>query len=161
YEITGIQFLPFNTIYQLAAARATDDYVQADRLLLLPDLINHQLCGSTTNEITNASTTQLLDIGTRTWTDELVRELDLRADLLPPLHEPGTSLGSVIGVDRSVDGLDVIAAASHDTASAVAGTPLGGDGSIYISCGTWALVGCELSRPVTTEAALAANVTNE
>ena len=128
---------------------------------MVPDLVNHELCGSTTNDVTNASTTQLLDVRTRTWSDELVDAVGLRRDLLPNLHEPGTELGAVRGVDRSVDGLPVVAVASHDTASAVAGTPLGDDGDLYISCGTWALVGSERATPVTGAEALAANVTNE
>ena len=161
YAITGTQFLPFNTLYQLVAARSTAEYEDAAALLMVPDLVNHELCGSTTNDVTNASTTQLLDVRTRTWSDELVDAVGLRRDLLPDLHEPGTELGAVRGVDRSVDGLPVVAVASHDTASAVAGTPLGDDGDLYISCGTWALVGSERATPVTGAEALAANVTNE
>jgi rhamnulokinase len=162
YGITGVQFLPLNTAYQLVAARDTPEYADAARLLMIPDLVNHELCGSATNDVTDASTTQLLDASTRTWSDELVEALELRRDLLPELHEPGTALGVVSGVDRTVDGLPVVAAASHDTASAVAGTPLRADGAdVYISCGTWALVGCERSAPVATAEALAANVTNE
>jgi rhamnulokinase len=162
YRITGVQFLPLNTLNQLVAARQTAEYRAAVHLLMIPDLVNHTLCGSTTNDVTNASTTQLLDISTRTWSDELVDALELRRDLLPDLHEPGTALGPVRGIDRTVDGLPVVAAASHDTASAVAGTPLRSDGGdLYISCGTWALVGCERAAPVTTASALAANVTNE
>src|SRR5262245_50369089 len=162
YGITGIQFIPFNTIYQLAAARDTTDYLAAGRFLMVPDLLNHVLCGSTSNEITNASTTQLLDVDDRRWSDELIGAVGLRRDLFPPLHGPGTPLGVIGGVDPSVDGIDVVAAASHDTASAVAGTPLRADRpAAYISCGTWALVGCELSTPITSSAALEANVTNE
>jgi rhamnulokinase len=162
YRITGVQFLPFNTLYQLVAAQPTDDYRAAARLLMVPDLANHALCGSVTNDVTDASTTQLLDVATRTWSNELVEALGLRRDLLPDLHEPGTRLGAVDGLGAAVDGLPVVAAASHDTASAVAGTPLDPDATdVYISCGTWALVGCERSAPVTTAVALAANVTNE
>jgi rhamnulokinase len=129
---------------------------------MVPDLVNLALCGSTTNDITNASTTQLLDLGTRSWSDELVADLGLRRDVLPELHEPGTDLGTVRGVDPAVDGMRVIAAASHDTASAVAGVPLRPDRrGIYISCGTWSLVGCEVTAPITSGEALAANVTNE
>ena len=162
YGITGVQFLPINTVYQLVAARPTDDYRAAARLLMIPDLVNHALCGSITNDVTNASTTQLLDTSTRTWSAELVDALDLRGELLPSLHEPGTALGTITGIDRTVDGVPVVAAASHDTASAVAGTPLRSGGTdLYISCGTWALVGCERATPLTTDASLAANVTNE
>jgi rhamnulokinase len=162
YGITGIQFLPFNTAYQLVASRETSEYATANGLLMVPDLVNHALCGSTTNDITNASTTQLLDVSTRAWSDELITDLGLRRDVLPELHEPGTDLGEVHGLDAAVDGLRVIAAASHDTASAVAGVPLRPDrGGIYISCGTWSLVGCEIAVPITSGDALAANVTNE
>ena len=129
---------------------------------MVPDLVNNSLCGSTTNDITNASTTQLLDAGTRSWSDELVAELGLRRDMLPVLHEPGAELGTVRGIGGEVDGLPVIAAASHDTASAVAGVPLRPDRrGVYISCGTWSLVGCEVVAPNTSSEALHANVTNE
>ena len=162
YDITGIQFLPFNTAYQLVAARDTVDSARAHSLLMVPDLVNHALCGITTNDITNASTTQLLDVGTRSWSDALVAELGLRRDVLPVLHEPGAELGTVRGIDAAVDGLQVIAAASHDTASAVAGVPLRPDRrGVYISCGTWSLVGCEIAVPITSHEALSANVTNE
>jgi rhamnulokinase len=162
YDVTGIQFLPFNTAYQLVAARETQEYAQATRLLMVPDLVAHALCGSTTNEITNASTTQLLDVRRRSWSDDLVAALGLRRDLLPPLHEPGAHLGPVRGIDPVLDGVPVVAAASHDTASAFVGTPWrAGTPAVSISCGTWSLVGCEVAAPVTTAAARAANVTNE
>lgn len=162
YDITGIQFLPFNTLYQLVASRGSAEYLTAAKLLMVPDLVNNALCGSTTGEVSNASTTQLLDVTRRGWSDELAIELGLRRHLLPELHEPGIELGAVRGVDPRVDGLRVVAAASHDTASAVAGIPLRPDRpGIYISCGTWSLVGCEAPSPVTTPDALTANVTNE
>ena len=162
YDITGIQFLPFNTIYQLVAARSTPEYAAASRLLMLPDLINHDLCGSTTNDSTNASTTQLLDATTHQWSHPLLDDLGLRTDLMPALHDPGTFLGRIAGGGAGVDGIAVVSVASHDTASAVAGTPLRDDRpGIYISCGTWSLVGCERSSPITSALASAANVTNE
>ena len=166
YEITGIQFLPFNTVYQLVASTASGDLDAASQLLMIPDLINNHLCGSTTNEVTNASTTQLLDAHTHQWSTELCDELGIRRSVLPALHQPGTTLGTVRREVTTgypaLEGLSVVAAASHDTASAIAGTPLDGSRpSIYISCGTWALIGCELSEPLTTGEALVANVTNE
>jgi rhamnulokinase len=162
YTITGVQFLPLNTAYQLVAARGTADYVAASKLLMIPDLVNHALCGSLTNDVTDASTTQLLDASAWDWSDELVDALGLRRDVLPELHEPGTGLGVVHGLGPALDGLRVVAAASHDTASAVVGTPLHTSrDDVYVSCGTWALVGCELPAPITTGDALAANVTNE
>jgi rhamnulokinase len=166
YGITGIQFLPFNTLYQLVAAADSSDLAGASHLLMIPDLINQHLCASTTNEITNASTTQLLDARTHAWSTELCDALDIPQLLLPGLHQPGTTLGEIRGDIAArlpaLGGLSVVAAASHDTASAIAGTPLSSSRpSIYISCGTWALVGCELDAPLTTEEALSANVTNE
>jgi rhamnulokinase len=156
YAATGIQFLPFNTFYQLVAAKPTAEYHEASEMLMVPDLVNHALCGSRTNDVTNASTTQLLDARTHTWNNELIGALNLRRDLMPTLHQPGTHLGT------TSSGLQVVAVASHDTASAVAGTPLSPNRpAIYISCGTWALVGCELRAPITDEKALDANVTNE
>jgi rhamnulokinase len=166
YGITGIQFLPFNTLYQLVASASSRDIEDANRLLMIPDLLNNRLCGSTTNEITNASTTQLLDARTLEWSTELCDALGIRRSLLPPLHQPGTTLGTIHSEIAArhplLEGLAVVAAASHDTASAIAGTPLRSSRpSIYISCGTWALVGCELATPLTTEAALDGNATNE
>ena len=78
--------------------RDTAEYARAHTLLMVPDLVNLALCGSTTNDVTNASTTQLLDVGTRSWSDELVADLGLRRDLLPGLHEPGVDLGAVRGI---------------------------------------------------------------
>jgi rhamnulokinase len=166
YEITGIQFLPFNTMYQLLASQSSGDLDAASQILMIPDLLNNHFCGSITNEITNASTTQLLDARTREWSTELCEELGIRRSLLPSLHQPGTTLGTIRRelTDRypSLDGLSVVACASHDTASAIAGTPLlASRPSIYISCGTWALIGCELGAPLTTDEALLENVTNE
>lgn len=166
YEITGIQFLPFNTMYQLLASKSSGDLDAASQVLMIPDLLNHHLCASTSNEITNASTTQLLDARTHEWSTELCEEIGIRRSLLPSLHQPGTTLGRIrpelAAQYPSLDGLSVVACASHDTASAIAGTPLlASRSSIYISCGTWALIGCELASPLTTDEALLENVTNE
>ena len=103
----------------------TPEYRDAAHLLMVPDLVNHALCGSTTNDVTNASTTQLLDADHPAWSDEVVDLLGLRRDLLPDLHAPGTTLGPVPGVDTPSTTLPVVAAASHDTASAVAGIAAG------------------------------------
>ncbi|MBK5331081.1 MAG: rhamnulokinase [Ilumatobacteraceae bacterium] len=166
YQVTGIQFLPFNTMYQLAASLSSGELEGASRLLMIPDLINNHLCGSTTNEVTNASTTQLLDARTHRWSGELCEALGIRPSLLPSLHLPGAALGTIrrelTAQHPALEGLSVVAAASHDTASAIAGTPLrSSQPSIYISCGTWALIGSELTAALTTDEALAANVTNE
>jgi len=161
YEKTGIQFLPFNTIYQLASAVGTKEYDSASQFLMLPDLINHELCGATSNEVTNASSTQLLNASTRQWDKALIDAAGFKQSIFPALHEPGTHLGAVSG-HRTLNGIDVVAVASHDTASAVVGTPFNGKRrGAYISSGTWSLVGIEISAPVTSSAAMEANVTNE
>jgi len=152
YATTGLQFLPFNTIHQLMAERRLD---VARRLLLVPDLLAYWLTGQTGAELTNASTTQLLDVRTRTWSTELMDRIGVSPDLFPDLREPGTVIGP------TADGTPVIAVGSHDTASAVVGVPAENERFAYISCGTWSLVGVELDRPVLTEASRAANFTNE
>ncbi|HYQ65827.1 rhamnulokinase family protein [Actinophytocola sp.] len=151
YATTGLQFLPFNTIHQLMAETRLG---AARRLLMIPDLLAYWLTGEQGAEVTNASTTQLLDVRTRAWATELIEKAGVDPALLPPLREPGTVIGSY-------GGTPVIAVGSHDTASAVVGVPAAGERFAYISCGTWSLVGVELSRPVLTDASREANFTNE
>jgi rhamnulokinase len=151
YRRTGLQFLPFNTIYQLAAETRL---AEADRLLLVPDLVTYWLTGRAVCERTNASTTGLLDVRTGDWDPELLDLVGLRRDQLGELVDPGTVVGDHAGTP-------VVAVGSHDTASAVVGVPMTEPAAAYVSCGTWGLVGVELDRPVVTEASRAANFTNE
>lgn len=163
YARNGLQFLPFTTLYQLASETvALDEETSA---LLIPDLIGFYLTGQRVAEITNASTTGLLNVETRQWDGELMRRLGLPTTLLPPLVEPGAVVGPIL--DTVVDatglaaGTPVIAVGSHDTASAVVGTPMVEPGGAFISCGTWGLVGVEIEHPVLTAQAREANFTNE
>ena len=161
YEATGIQFLPFNTLYQLIAESDTANYRDARCFLLLPDLMNFLFTGVYSTEITNASTTQLLNPNSRSWDENLILHSGLRRNIFTQLHEPGTAIGPVVG-HGELDGIQVVACASHDTASAIAGTPLvDSGGQAYISSGTWSLVGIENSAPITNSKALEANLTNE
>lgn len=161
YSTTGIQFLPFNTIYQLYAARELPEYKKAAKFLMLPDLINFLFTQKISTEVTNASSTQALNTRTREWDRELIQLAGVREDLFTELHEPGTLIGVVRGFDE-LDGINVVATASHDTAAAIAGVPFGNRlTEAYISSGTWSLVGVELDAPVLTPEAFAANVTNE
>jgi rhamnulokinase len=161
YSTTGIQFLPFNTIYQLYAARELPEYKKAAKFLMLPDLINFLFTQKLSTEVTNASSTQALNTRTREWDRELIELAGVRDDLFTELHEPGTLIGVVRGFDE-LDGINVVATASHDTAAAIAGVPFGNrQTEAYISSGTWSLVGVELDTPVLTPQAFAANVTNE
>lgn len=163
YQRTGIQLLAFNTLFQLRAHVREGLPKRARRLLMIPDLCHHALCGSQSGEYTNASTTQLVDVRTRAWADDLFARLDLPRELMPELVPPGTALGELDPRLRRALGLGrvrVIAPASHDTGSAVAGTPLE-PGWAYISSGTWSLVGVERSAPLVGEAAARASFTNE
>lgn len=169
YAATGTQVQPFNTVYQLLAAAGSAPLRSADRLLLVPDLLGHWLSGAEATEVTNASTTGMLDPATRRWSPAVLDALansaagDVRR-LLAPLVEPGTVLGPVLpdlAADLRLGGALHVAVGSHDTASAVVAVPLGDAPAAWISCGTWSLVGVELSAPVVTEAGRAANFTNE
>jgi rhamnulokinase len=160
---TGIQFLPLNTLYQLFAHVREGLPPAAARLLLVPDLCHQFLCGSRVGERTNASTTQLLDARSGTWECGLFEALELPRELMPEVVPDGTPLGTLrpeLADETGLDGVRVVAPASHDTASAVAGTPLE-RGWAYVSSGTWSLVGVERSEPVIGPAAEHANVTNE
>lgn len=156
-----MQHLPFNTLYQLAAAAGTPQLQAARRLLLIPDLIGYWLTGEVGAEITNASTTQLYDLRRRAWATDLMVDAGIRPELFPPLREPGTRIGPVLPELGLPGEPDVVAVGSHDTASAVVGVPASGANFAYVSCGTWSLVGVELDTPVLTEESRRANFTNE
>jgi len=166
YAITGLQQLPFNTIYQLVSALGTPQLAAAKQLLLIPDLLGYWLTGQVGAEATNASTTQLYDVRSRTWSERLCRRAGIPVGLLPPLREPGDVIGTLlpdvaveIGLSAAVP---IIAVGSHDTASSVVAVPAERESDFaYISSGTWSLVGLELDQPVLTEAARVANFTNE
>jgi rhamnulokinase len=165
YTRTGLQVLRINTIYQLAAARDSAALAGAGTMLMIPDLIGHWLSGVVLSEVTNASTTGLLDVHRRTWDQELIASLALPASLFAPVAPPGEVVGPLLDGVRSQTGAPantvLTLVGSHDTASAVVGVPAVGDSFAYIACGTWSLVGVELDRPVLTEASRQANFTNE
>ena len=161
YARNGLQHLPFNTVFQFAAEGELLDL--ADRALLIPDLLNYWLTGVEAAELSNASTTGLLDARSRSWDLELASALGVPHRLLPPLVEAGTRLGRMTPAAAAAVGraLDVVAVASHDTASAVAAVPAERPDFAYVSCGTWGLVGLELDAPVLSADAYRANFTNE
>lgn len=167
YARTGLQVQPFNTVFQLVAAAGTSQLAAARRLLLVPDLLGYWLTGAQVAEVTNASTTGLLDPVTRRWADDVAAAVGAAfgvpaADLLPPLVEPGTVVGTLADAPGGLlDGTPLVAVGSHDTASAVVAVPAEREDFAYISCGTWSLVGLELDAPVLTEASRRANFTNE
>ena len=165
YRISGLQHLPFNTVFQLAARRDSAQLAAARTLLLMPDLLAYWLTGAVGAEVTNASTTGLLDATSREWSRPVIDGLGLPRGLFPPLRQPGDRLGELRDDVLAETGLTgpvpVLAVGSHDTASAVVGVPADTDRFAYISCGTWSLVGMELEKPVLTEESRAAGFTNE
>ena len=169
YARNGLQFQPFNTLFQRVADRGERRADCARTALLIPDLLAYWLTGQARSELTNASTTGLVNAARRDWDSEILKRLrdDFGVEhIFPPLISPGEVIG-----EARVEGLDlrtstgertpVVAVGSHDTASAVAGVPARTGSFAYISSGTWSLVGTELSAPVLSDEARAANFTNE
>lgn len=156
YARTGIQLLPIDTSVQMLAERELGELPAGARsFLMVPDLVHRALCGSGASEVTNASTTQLLSARTRAWDERMLAAVGLERSAAPQLVEPGTSLGVATEIATRI-----VAPATHDTASAVLGTPLAPEWA-YLSSGTWSLFGLELAAPVLSGAACAANFTNE
>ncbi|MDR2976979.1 MAG: rhamnulokinase [Streptococcaceae bacterium] len=165
YEKTGIQFLDFNTLYQLYAEEKSI-LDEADKLLLIPDYIGYVLTGKQVTEVTNASTTQMLNLHQELFDMELLDALKIKPDLFSPIVEAGTVLGKIM--DKWYDQYDlpeaeVISVASHDTASAVVGAPVISEREdwAFLSSGTWSLIGRETKLSINSRAALKANFTNE
>jgi rhamnulokinase len=153
YEITGIQFLPFNTIYQLTAHKEEfpEEWERAACWLTLPEYFQYRLTGVAAEEYTEASTTQLLDVRARAWSQELTSAVGLSIEKFPPIVQAGTVLGKLlpeVSQEAGLENTQVIAPACHDTGSAVAGIPFPHDGLVFISSGTWSLVGTVLLNPV-------------
>jgi rhamnulokinase len=158
---TGIQFLVFNTLYQLHAHARAGLPAGAARLLMIPDLLHQRLSGRVAVEYTNASTSQMLHASTRQWDRALLERLGLPAGLLPEIVAPGTDLGPVRpALELGLDGVRVIAPATHDTGSAVVGAPIE-PGWAYVSSGTWSLVGVERAAPLLNADVAAEDFTNE
>ena len=166
YEIAGLQFLPFNSIYQLARQSKfnPEQLESATDIMLIPDLIGFLLTGKKATEKTNASTTGMLDTTTRSWSQEIIERAGLTqaASKFPELRSAGETLGKVL--PEFGDGLkntNVVLVGSHDTASAVVGVPADSDEFAFISSGTWSLLGSEIPAPILSEASRRANFTNE
>jgi len=168
FETTGIQFMQINTLYQLRAmAKAKSPVLDvADRLLMMPDLFNYFLCGEKVSEFTIATTTQAYDPRAADWAHALLDALDIPTRIMPEIVQPGTVLGPVTRAVADevgcTTGVRVVAPATHDTGSAVAGIPVESAGTwAYLSSGTWSLLGAEVPEPVISPDALAYNFTNE
>lgn len=163
YAHTGIQFININTIFQLFAHEQEGINTAADKLLLIPDLINHWLTGNAVTEYTNATTMQLVNAATRSWDEELIARFNFPRHIFTDIIEAGSEVGILRPELAHATGLGevkVIAPATHDTGSAVAGTPLQTDWA-YISSGTWSLVGVELNDALINAETAQQNFTNE
>ena len=168
YDATGIQMLPFNTLYQLLEMQEREPAVlqAAGRMLNLPDLLHYFFSENMVNEATIASTTQMIDPHTGAWHKELLQKVGLPLEPLGEVVPAGTKIGSLRGelVEAAeVQGIDVIVPGSHDTASAVAAVPVGPESGnwAFLSSGTWSLIGAELDEPRVSEATFNAGFTNE
>ena len=166
YKVTGIQFLNFNTIYQLLAEMRSNPKLldSASRLLMIPDLLNYFLTGEMLNEYTNATTGALVDARTGNWAYDVLKAHGIPSHIFGKLVPPGTKVGKLTAQVRAEVGdidADVVTVASHDTASAIMAVPANGDDFVYISSGTWSLMGTELSAPVISDKSLEYVFTNE
>jgi len=171
FEATGLQFMEFNTLYQLLATKLAKSPILdcAQSFLMMPDLFHWLLTGTKANEATNASTTQFLNPKTKTWATELLTRFDLPTQILGRLVQPGTRLGKIqatVADDTNLAGVEVVVPGTHDTASAVAAVPAANKPGqkpdwCYISSGTWSLMGVETPEPVINQRCYELNFTNE
>ncbi|MDR9745308.1 rhamnulokinase [Paenibacillus taichungensis] len=166
FERTGIQFLSFNTLYQLATLKRSGSPMlnEAERFLMIPDLLRYFLTGEAVNEFTNATTTQLYNPTIGHWDGELLAHIGISETLFGEAVMPGTQVGqlrSSICSDLGLSAIPVIAVAEHDTGSAVVAVPATERSFAYLSCGTWSLMGTEIDHPAISSESLALNFTNE
>ena len=166
YAHTGIQILPFNSIFQIFQARA-DKFapaLHASKILFIPDLLSYFCTGKMFTEYTVASTSGMLNATTRTWDEEILTKLGIPSSMLLPLTQPGTVVGTLlpeIAEELGVDQIPVVAVAGHDTAAAVTAVPAADKNFAYLSSGTWSLMGIETEKPILTEQSSKLNYTNE
>ena len=163
YELTGIQYQPFNTVYQLFDDRKSGRLDKAKTFLQIPDYLSFRLTGKKKNEYTNATTTSLVNAGTGTWDEGILSALGIDRSLFLPISEPRQKTGRFLpDIEKRVGySADVVSVPSHDTASAFALACAASADSAVISSGTWSLVGTEIARPILDERARSANFTNE
>lgn len=161
YQRTGIQFLPFNTFYQLRALceNAAAELEKVEHALMIPDYFHYRLTGEVNWEYTNATTSQLLNIASGEWDSALIEWTGADPRWFGTPTPPGRTVGH--WKDAAGNAVPVVSVATHDTASAVLAAPLMNSHAAYLSSGTWSLMGFESKTPYTSEAALSANITNE
>ena len=166
YDITGIQFMDFNTIFQLLSLKENRPYIleEADKLLFMPDLLNYMLSGVKSTEFSIATTSQMVDLKTNNWSEEILDTFGINKNLLTDIAPTGAVIGQLsdeICEELGVPKADIVSVAAHDTQSAITATPCEFDDFAFISCGTWSLFGTEVKEPIINEASKKLNVTNE
>ena len=166
YNITGIQFMELNTLFQLISLRRQRPELldRADKMLFMPDLFAYFLTGKMCSEYSIASTSQLIDINERTWSKEILDGFGISENLFAPIVQPGTVLGSLspeICEECGVESVPVISVCGHDTQSAITAVPCEDGNFAFLSSGTWSLFGTELDEPIVNETSLNINITNE
>lgn len=166
YDITGIQFMEFNTVFQLLSLKLNRPELleRAEKLLFMPDLLGYFLTGKTAGEYSIATTSQYIDIRTKNWSSRISEALGLPPDIMPAVVRPGTVLGTLseeICAELGVPAVEVISVCGHDTQSAITAVPSAEPDFAFISCGTWSLFGTEIASPIVNEKSRAFNVTNE
>ncbi len=166
YNVTGNQFMELNTIFQLMAIKEQQPELldRAETMLLMPDLLNYFLSKEKCTEYTIASTTQLLDAKSKKWSSEIIENLNLPKNIFTNIVQPGTKIGKLskeISEELGIDSIDVIAVAGHDTQAAMVAVPTQEEDFIFLSCGTWSLLGTELAEPIINETSAKLNITNE
>lgn len=166
YNITGNQFMEINTVFQLLALKEKRSHLleKADVMLLMPDLFNYLLTGKKVTENSIASTTQLFNAKNRAWSDKVIESLELPRRIFTEIVPSGTIIGNIseeIIEELKIDMCDVIAVAGHDTQSALVSVPTIEKDFVFLSCGTWSLLGTEIDEPIINEKSNNYNITNE
>lgn len=166
YGITGIQFMELNTLFQLISLKKYRPWMleRADKMLFMPDLFAYMLTGKMCAEYSIASTSQLIDLETKSWSEEILDAFGIKKSLFAPLVKPGTVLGELskeICEECGVDPVPVISVCGHDTQSAITSVPCEDGNFAFLSSGTWSLFGTELDKPIVNETSMNINITNE
>lgn len=166
YGITGIQFMELNTLFQLISLKKNRPWMleRADKMLFMPDLFAYMLTGKMCAEYSIASTSQIIDLQTKSWSKELLDAFGIKEDIFAPLVKPGTVLGTLtpeICEECGVEPVPVISVCGHDTQSAITSVPCEDGKFAFLSSGTWSLFGTELEKPIVNETSLNINITNE
>lgn len=166
YGITGNQLMEINTVFQLLSLKLNRPELlqRADKMLLMPDLFNYLLCGAKKTEYSIATTTQLMDAKNRCWSKELIDTLGLPAGIFTDIVPTASCVGRLseeISQELGMERPEIIAVAGHDTQSAMAAVPTAEEDFLFLSCGTWSLLGTELDAPIINESSLEADLTNE